>query len=102
MQSDTTLNPLQLNITLSQEDGHLEFVIVTGTLLPVGNGQAMPLPLSVYRLPFPTKSSVQEFHEQLGKALAEMEDDKPKSDIIVPNNMQQANQMAESLKKFVK
>lgn len=100
MQFDTTINPLQFNIAVSEDDGHLEFVVVSGTLLPVGPGQMMPLPIGIYRLPFPSKESAKEFLEQMGKAIEAMPDDKPKSDLVVANNVQQANQMAEQINKF--
>ncbi len=69
MQFDTTIMPLQFNLAISEDDGHLEFVIVTGTIMPTGNGQGIPLPLGIYRLPFPTKGAVKDFMSSLGKPL---------------------------------
>lgn len=101
MQFDTTINPLQFNIAVSETDGHLEFVIVTGTLLPVPQGM-LPLPIGVYRVPFPTKASAEEFYEQLGKALEEVPEDKKDSGLVIANNVNQVNQMAEEINRFTK
>ena len=100
MQFDTTINPLQFNIAISEDDGHLEFVVVTGTLINLGQGQMLPLPLGVYRLPLPNKGSAQEFYEQLGKAIDKMPEDKPQSNITIASSVSEANHLAESMGKL--
>jgi hypothetical protein len=100
MQFDTTINPMQFNIAVSEEDGHMELVIVTGTFLQVGPGQALPIPIGIYRTPFPSTQAAQDFYTEFGKAIAEMPDDPKKSDILVAGNVNQANQMAEQLGKL--
>jgi hypothetical protein len=101
MQFDTTITPLQFNIAVSEEDNHLEFVVVSGTLLNMGGGQALPVPIGIYRLPFPTKESAKEFHTQLGKAIEAMPDDTPQSDIMIANSIGQVNDLAKQMDKII-
>ncbi len=97
MQFDTTVNPLQINVVLSEEDGHLEILVVSGTLLPVSPEQVIPIPIGIYRVPLGSKKTATSLVEQLQKAIDEMPDDQPKSDLIIPSNTDQANAIASQL-----
>lgn len=100
MQSETTLHPMQISMAVAEEDGHLEVIVLTGVLFPVGPSQVLPIPSALFRVPFPSKKAAKEFHENLGKAIDAMAEDPATSDLIIASDVNQANRMAQQIRQF--
>lgn len=102
MQSEIMLHALQPPVAVLESGANLELLVLTGTLLPVSPTQAIPVPITLYRVPFANKKAAVEFHENLGKLLKEMPEDVQPSSLIVANDVRQADAMAKQMSQFKK
>jgi hypothetical protein len=80
---DTTIQALDIQVVPAED--HIQLVVATGIVLPVGNGQALPLPTGVYRVPM-SKIAAQTRGQELIDAAENLPDPPPTSDLIVPGS----------------
>lgn len=91
---DTTLNPLGLNLAMPDEanidpeNPSLQMVIAVGTIIPIdtGNGQPLPVPIGLYRVPIWRSLAI-----DLGHKLVEAGENLPepvkRPDIALPGGL---------------
>jgi hypothetical protein len=83
------------------DDDHVTLLVQPALLLPVGPGQAMPLPIGVVRMPISKDQALA--HAEAIKTAAENVDDskqKAKSDLVIANSMQGVDEAARQAQQF--
>lgn len=95
MMFDATLQTMELKAVAAED--HIDILAVVGSLLPLGP-QALPLPMGILHLPC-NKAGAQAFLAELQKAIDEIPDDKPKSDLLIATEGQ-VDRIARDIGKF--
>jgi hypothetical protein len=93
---DTTLRVGEASLQpIEDENGNVyeaQLVLGTITLLPVGPGQAVPMPIGAYRVPL-NRDAIKALYEQFGQALEVI---KERPNIAIAGSMDGVEQAAQA------
>ena len=96
---DTTIQAFDVQvISIPDEEGpHVVLQFITGLVIPGPGGQKGILPAGAIKVPIGKEMAIKKATEMLeaAEALPDPEPEKPESDILVAQNMEQAKQVAE-------
>lgn len=95
------------HMEIERAEDHIQIRMHPVLLLPVGNGQAMPVPFGVVRVPMALEAATNHANEILAAIEGDSEDGeqpKPKaqkpSSLVIANSMQGVDKVAEQDAKF--
>jgi hypothetical protein len=91
------------HVEVVPNDDHIVINMHPVMLLPVGNGQAMPVPCGIVRVPM-AKDAAATHAEAILDVVEGNEGEAPKpqskSDLVIANSMQGVDKVADQAKKF--
>jgi hypothetical protein len=95
---DATLQILQIVIETTQ-DGVIQLVLFVGFALPVGNGQAMPVPAGIVRVPL-NKAAALKHGQELVDAANDLPDAPKESGIVIASSLNGVDEAASAAARF--
>ena len=94
---DSTLQALNVEVVGAED--HVQLVIVIGLVLPVGPGQAVPVPAGVVRVPM-SKAAAEARGQDLLDAAADLPDAPKPSGLVVANSLAGVDQAVQQAEQF--
>ncbi len=94
---DCSIQAFDVNVIPVEEESHLILQFILGVVIPGPGGQKGILPAGAIKVPIGKEMAITKAKELLeaAEALPDPEPEKPESDLVIAQNMQQAEQVGE-------